>query len=271
MYFDHLKCILERELPQSRRTLETLKLTMGGHDTSAFLYIPKYEEPSKPSGMVLVIPEHYELTAFSHFSKKQDVDKIHDLIDKSIDWTGGIIFSGVVDWHIPSLLKLCQKRTKEARLKTTPYLWQKIEPTHSEFEWIVKPLTTEKDAKLIDENWKFRSETSLEWIQSQCENGMAYGAFPAPSDDDVNAEPVQPVSWIIAYKYGALGLLKTKEEWRGRGCAKSCINALATKLASIGIVPYVYIENFNQNSINLFEKLGYVKAHSAAWIITTPN
>ena len=69
-----------------------------------------------------------------------------------------------------------------------------------EFEWIVKPLTTEKDAKLIDENWKFRSETSLEWIQSQCENGMAYGAFPAPSDDDVNAEPVQPVSWIIAYK-----------------------------------------------------------------------
>jgi len=65
--------------------------------------------------------------------------------------------------------------------------------------------------------------------------------------------------------------LKTKEEWRGRGCAKSCINALAAKLASIGIVPYVYIEDFNQTSINLFEKLGYVKAHPAAWIITTPN
>ena len=197
-HFEHLKCILERELPQSRRTLETLKLTMGGHDTSAFFYIPKLEEPSKPSGMVLVLPEHYQLTAFSHFSKKQDVDKIHDLIDKSVDWTSGIIFSGVVDWHIPSLVKLCQKRTKEVRFEDCP-LWQNnTQPILKESDWIVKPLNTEKDAKMIDENWKFRDETSLQWIQSQCKNGMAYGTFPAPSDD-VN-EPVQPVSWIIAYK-----------------------------------------------------------------------
>ena len=68
-----------------------------------------------------------------------------------------------------------------------------------------------------------------------------------------------------------MGLLKTKEEWRGRGCAKACINALASKLASMGITPFVYIEDFNQTSINLFEKLGYVKTHTAAWVIATPN
>ena len=68
-----------------------------------------------------------------------------------------------------------------------------------------------------------------------------------------------------------MGLLKTKEEWRGRGCAKACINALASKLASMGITPFVYIEDFNQTSINLFEKLGYVKTHTAAWVIATPK
>ena len=200
-YFEHLKCILEKELPQSRRTLETLKLTMKGHVTLATFYIPKLEEPAKMSGMVLVIPQYYQSRAISHFSKQEDVEAIHELIDQSVDWTTNLIFSGVAERHIPSLMNLCQKRCQKVRFEDCP-LWEnntgvwEINPDQiiTESNWKVKPLTSEKYAKLIDGNWKFRDETSLRWIKSQCENGMAFGAFP--SGNDVN----EPVSWIVAYK-----------------------------------------------------------------------
>lgn len=69
-----------------------------------------------------------------------------------------------------------------------------------------------------------------------------------------------------------MGMLKTKEEWRGRGLAKICVNNLACHMmTSIGITPYVTIEDYNTASINLFEKLGYVKTCKAYWVQYKPN
>ena len=68
-----------------------------------------------------------------------------------------------------------------------------------------------------------------------------------------------------------MGLLKTKEEWRGKGCAKACIKSLEDKLLSLGVTPYCYIEDFNVTSMGLFEKLGYEKAHESYWIIMAPK
>ena len=77
-YYENLKSILEPELPRSRRTIETLKLTIKGHDTSAFFYIPKHENPIELSGMVIVLFGEYPdpTTAFSYFSKEQDVETV---------------------------------------------------------------------------------------------------------------------------------------------------------------------------------------------------
>jgi len=75
----------------------------------------------------------------------------------------------------------------------------------------------------------------------------------------------------LAYKYGAMGLLKTIPEWRGEGCAKACIDTLANHLKALGITPHVYIEADNDGSISLFEKMGYVKAHGANWIAYSPK
>ena len=79
------------------------------------------------------------------------------------------------------------------------------------------------------------------------------------------------MSVLFSSRYGALGLLKTSPEWRGEGCAKACINNLAAHIESLGIVPYVYIEDFNVGSISLFEKMGFIKTHDASWICCLPK
>ena len=116
-----------------------------------------------------------------------------------------LVFGAVTDWHIPSLTALCKKRAKLRNIETCP-LWEnpdivdnlKLDKLMDNHWPIVRSLTTQKDALLIDKNWKFRDDVSIQWIQSQCQSGMAFGAFPPDSkSDDVNEEPI---AWIVAYK-----------------------------------------------------------------------
>ena len=71
-----------------------------------------------------------------------------------------------------------------------------------------------------------------------------------------------PISWIIAYKYGAMGLLQTIPEWQGEGCAKACINNLAYHLESLNVTPYCFIEDGNVASEALFKTMGFVKTNN---------
>ena len=72
-------------------------------------------------------------------------------------------------------------------------------------------------------------------------------------------------------KCSELGLLKTKKEWRGNGCAVACIKALSNYLLAFGITPYCLIEAFNETSMRLFEKLGFEKMHDCSFIIYSPT
>ena len=71
-------------------------------------------------------------------------------------------------------------------------------------------------------------------------------------------------------KCSELGLLNTKEEWRGNGCAIACIKALSDYLLAFGVTPYCLIEDFNETSMRLFEKLGFEKTHDCSFIIYSP-
>ena len=75
----------------------------------------------------------------------------------------------------------------------------------------------------------------------------------------------------LHFRYGAMGLLRTVEDWQGQGCAKASINALAFELTKSGVTPYVYIESFNDASINLFEKLGYRRVCDVFWVGYSPS
>ena len=71
--------------------------------------------------------------------------------------------------------------------------------------------------------------------------------------------------------FSSLGLLKTKEEWCGNGCAMACIKALSNYLLTFGVTPHCTIENYNQASMRLFEKLGFAKTHDCSFIIYSPT
>jgi len=237
-------------------------------------------------------------TMLSYFSKKEDTDKIHELIGDSIDWKKVNDFFDICDWHVSGLLKLCEKHGIATQKKSPLWELQETEKkaklqnissfkSKSGHNLIVKKLDSFEYAQFIDDNWEFKDEFSLHWIHSQCKNGFAYGVFTTSEETKVKNNSVeqgqderddldtkinkQPISWISAYKYGAMGLLKTSSEWRGEGCAKACINNLAFHMESLGIVPYVYIEDWNVGSISLFEKMGFVKTHNASWICCLPK
>ncbi|KAJ8248623.1 hypothetical protein GJAV_G00243990 [Gymnothorax javanicus] len=68
-----------------------------------------------------------------------------------------------------------------------------------------------------------------------------------------------PVAWILTYPTGAMGLLYTVPEHRGKGCAKILISTSARRLHALGYPVYCNIEEENHVSYQLFTKLGFTE------------
>lgn len=69
-------------------------------------------------------------------------------------------------------------------------------------------------------------------------------------------------------RYGALGVLYTVDEYRGRGFAKICMQFMSKHVQSIGLTPFTYVETDNVASIALMEKLGFEPVQECLWILT---
>ena len=63
-----------------------------------------------------------------------------------------------------------------------------------------------------------------------------------------------------------MGMLYTNEKYRRQGCAKILIREAKEYAKTLGLVPYVHVEEDNLASGRLFEQLGFVKDQYAAWI-----
>ncbi len=68
-----------------------------------------------------------------------------------------------------------------------------------------------------------------------------------------------------------MGILFTPESHRRKGHARKCILGLSHKLISLGLTPFVYIEDHNSSSRKLFSSLGFEMSHRASWIGYVPN
>ena len=296
-HYHYLKEVLMPLLPRSRRILETLNACLNNcFEIWDQFYVPKDEEFTSLSGIVVVLMNQDSMISF--ISKEKDVDKVLNIMEENINWDIYNLFGPVADWYIPGMIELCQKHGKIKKdVKTKQFEnvdTTKLEEVDSSLTkagnitsskaiqempsttrflskngetLFVKPLGPEY-ANFINDNWKFKSDTSFLWIQSQCQNNMAFGTFTTLDTDD---EFKEPNSWIMAYTHCALGLLKTKDEWCGNGCAKACIKSLSNHLLKFGITPFCFIEDFNQGSMKLFEKLGFEKTHDCSWIIYSPE
>ena len=96
----------------------------------------------------------------------------------------------ISDWHVPGFADLCTKFGAVQEQIAVVAQWelqkspgrpklQKLTGFKSKSgqELIVKQLNGQEHAQLIHQNWKFAKKSSIHWIRSQCENGLAFGVF----------------------------------------------------------------------------------------------
>ena len=170
----------------------------------ANFYIPDFDDPpSCLSGMVIALFGTYPVeptNAFSYISKKEDIDMVHNLLKETVDWDKPMIFGTICDWHIPGLLELCKKQDAIVVHQVKVSEWQlppSIEKEKSSklqmiskfksksgHNLMIKQLDAPENPQFINENWKFNNSSSIHWIRSQCESGLAYGVFKT-SDEGV--------------------------------------------------------------------------------------
>ncbi|XP_060781455.1 glycine N-acyltransferase-like protein Keg1 [Neoarius graeffei] len=109
----------------------------------------------------------------------------------------------------------------------------------------------ESHIPLVNSTWKLGiGEFSEGFIRDMIMN------FPSCCVLDLEG---QPVSWILTYSSGAVGMLYTLPEHRRKGYAKTLVTILAKKLHSTGCPVYCLIEEENQPSYGLFTSLGFTE------------
>lgn len=112
---------------------------------------------------------------------------------------------------------------------------------------------------LVNQTWKFSTgEEAVRMIRNMLVN------FPSCCVLDADAKPI---AWILTYAYGAMGMLYTLPEHRGKGYAKLLVSAMAKRLHAEGLPIYCFIEEENRVSYRLFKGLGFTEdpSYREAW------
>lgn len=111
----------------------------------------------------------------------------------------------------------------------------------------VKPIQI-KDAEIIDKYYTYRNDTSLQRIKTDIEKKHSSAVYV---DGDI-------ASWVLIHDDNSMGIMFTKEEYRGRGYAVDVSINLADKILKSGKVPFLQINEGNNMSPGLAKKCGFV-------------
>ncbi|KAM7340997.1 uncharacterized protein ACRADG_001122 [Cochliomyia hominivorax] len=105
------------------------------------------------------------------------------------------------------------------------------------------------DAKIIDDIWYSRQSGSLEFIQSLIKYNVSFGLYRKDTNE--------LVAWCTRCQCGFLGTLHVRDEYRGQGLATILIEAFSQKIIQLGEDVRTVINDNNQVSRKLFNKLGF--------------
>lgn len=114
----------------------------------------------------------------------------------------------------------------------------------------------EEDARIVDENWDFQHEGSLEFLRH------AILSYPSSA---IRVEG-RLAGWALCYDatdtMANLGALRVLEPYRNRGFGRKLAASLNAKVLAWGRTPLVHIYDSNLPSQNLSRSLGF-KPHTA--------
>jgi hypothetical protein len=158
-----------------------------------------------------------------------------------------------------------------------------VPPTQSEQslalpEGVMIRSLMQSDAELVNSNWEYRSDGSLEMIQKMIGISEAKGGCVGLCVDGTL------VSWILRYLDGSLGMLFTDENYRRNGYAEFVVNGAVSDIRSKSQIHrendtidvdgermISYIVDSNEASKNLYLKLGWKRIAGADWVGYAPR
>ncbi|XP_076069817.1 uncharacterized protein LOC143041693 isoform X3 [Oratosquilla oratoria] len=117
---------------------------------------------------------------------------------------------------------------------------------------------------LVQENWRYGNLETREIVSYYLEKLPSAAIFVSDGDS------ARPVSWIQSYKLGSIGNTFTLPEYRRKGLASAVTLTLAKKVAAIGRPVYLMIEDYNEDSKRMHEKMGFRKACLMKWHFFLP-
>ncbi|XP_076069326.1 glycine N-acyltransferase-like protein 1 [Oratosquilla oratoria] len=119
-------------------------------------------------------------------------------------------------------------------------------------------------ADLVQGNWRYGYSETRESILYLLEKLPSAAVYVGDGDS------ARPVSWIQSYRYGSLGNTFTLPEYRRKGLASAVTLTLAKKVAACGRPVYLMIEDYNEDSKRMHEKMGFRKACLMTWHFFLP-
>lgn len=119
------------------------------------------------------------------------------------------------------------------------------------------------DAKFCNDLWLFKNEQSEHWIRSLLEVHGGYALIDEKSKEIL--------SYVLITSQYAIGGLTTVVKSRRKGYGEVLVKFLAKELARRDLIPFAYVANDNQKSLNLFQKLNFTRIGGSNWIVMAPQ
>jgi hypothetical protein len=111
----------------------------------------------------------------------------------------------------------------------------------------VRPIDI-KDAEIINHYYTYKDEVSLEKIKDDIENRPSSAIYV---DGEI-------ASWVLIHNDNSMGIMYTREEYRGRGYAEDVTLDLTNKILNSGHTPFLTIVDGNNMSPGLAKKCGFI-------------
>uniref|UniRef100_A0A1A9WXN2 N-acetyltransferase domain-containing protein n=1 Tax=Glossina brevipalpis TaxID=37001 RepID=A0A1A9WXN2_9MUSC len=186
-----------------------------------------------------------------------------------LDWSCGLKVSSVLECHRHSVLEVVNK--KQLKLEYDSLTLMYFMPCDKARNLVigcpdsyyVKSLTAKDDAIIIDDHWPNHHQGSLFLINRLIEWNINMGVY----DKNTN----ELVAWCLRLQGGFLGALQVKDSYKRLGLGSVVTRAISLALAQSGADVMALVNEENQPSRGMFEKLGFSVIARCYWLRTLPT
>lgn len=109
----------------------------------------------------------------------------------------------------------------------------------------------------VDDTWPYKHAASYFYFSTLADNGLAQGLY---------SKDHQLLAWVFVNEFHFLCHLYCDEKHRRKGYAECVLKYTVNDQLAQGNDVYTYVEDSNESSSRLFDKLGFVNIDNGAYV-----